>query len=405
MATAFFQPDFFANNRRALGTELSGGLFVLTAYAKMQRSADMAQPFTQEASMWYLTGIDAHDWKVIYDGTRGHTWLIEPDMSQVERIFDGAISSAEIRKISGADEIIPHKEFEPLLRQLARKHSAVHTVFPEDYGNFVHNPAPAKLVKLLERTFSSVLDCRQNLIKLRAIKQPREISAITKAVAITAKGFEALKKTQLRHEYDIESAFTTVFRAHKEQHAYDPIVASGYNACTLHYAVNNDQLQKNKPVLLDIGASFCHYAADISRTFTITPPTERQRRLHASLLKAQQQIIQLLKPGLSFRDYMTRSDEILIDAFLQANLIKSPDDTAGFRAIMPHAVSHGLGVDVHDRLGGGPVLKPGMVLTVEPGLYLPKEHCGMRIEDDILITETGHRNLSKAIPYDLDYLV
>jgi Xaa-Pro aminopeptidase len=140
------------------------------------------------------------------------------------------------------------------------------------------------------------------------------------------------------------------------------------------------------------------YAADITRTYAVGTPTDRQRAVHAAVETAHKAILALLKPGLSFAAYLSEVDQIMKQSLDSIGLLKTDSD---YHRYFPHAISHGLGLDVHESLGGHEALKPGMILTVEPGIYIPEEKIGVRIEDDILITEDGHRNLSGALPTGL----
>lgn len=398
------KPDFFAANRHRLLEQLKGGLVVVSAYTRLQWRSDMAANFSQESNFWYLTGIDEPDWQVIIDGTQGKTWLVMPEIDDVHRVFEGGLSAEEASKISGIDTIISAKDCDSLLRQLRRKHSVVYTVGPPPdakYYNFVLNPALKKNQQKLERIFDDVIDCRKDLAKLRAIKQPQEIKAMERAINLTIKGFEHVKQNihSYTYEYEIEADFTHLFRRQGAKgHAYEPIVAGGKNACTLHYTANNDRLKKNALVLMDIGAEVDGYTADITRTIQKGAASKRQAAVHAAVEMAQQRIIKLLKPELSVEEYQRSVDEIMADALKELNLYQ---DEASIRTYMPHAISHGLGIDVHDSLGGARYLQPGMVLTVEPGIYIPEEGIGVRIEDDILITEKGHRNLSQRLSTSL----
>lgn len=393
--------EFFVNNRRQIARSLNSGLMVLTAYDEMQRGADMAQPFEQEANFWYVSGISHPRWVMIYDGQRDHAWLVRPSVSQAQQIFDGSLPDAAALAQSGAQEVIDEDEFERVLRQLTRQHNTAHTIFQSpEQATFVHNPAQKQLTRRLERIFSKVSDCTIAMARRRGIKQPEEIRAIEKAVGLTMRAFERAK-TELgncRYEYQLQAPFEYEFTAAGARHAYDPIVASGANACTLHYTANADRLAKRHAVLCDIGARVDGYAADITRTYAVGEPTKRQREVHDELAAAHQQIIALLQPGLSLKQYQASVDEIMRGALSR---LKLGDNEATLRNYMPHAVSHGLGIDVHDRLGGVGELAPGMVITVEPGIYIPAERIGMRIEDDILITESGARNLSRALSTDL----
>ena len=146
------------------------------------------------------------------------------------------------------------------------------------------------------------------------------------------------------------------------------------------------------------GARVGGYAADITRTYAIGTPSQREKDVHAEVEKAHRAIIDLIKPGASIKQYSASVDEIMKQALQNLNLFNTPDD---YRRYFPHAVSHGLGIDVHDSLGGFETFLPGMVLTVEPGVYIPEEGIGVRIEDDILVTEDGNRNLSAALPTSL----
>jgi len=140
------------------------------------------------------------------------------------------------------------------------------------------------------------------------------------------------------------------------------------------------------------------YAADITRTYAIGTPSRREKDVHAEVEQAHQAIIDLIKPETSVKEYMAAVDDIMKQALRNLNLLKTPDD---FRRYFPHAISHGLGIDVHDSLGGFKAFQPGMVLTVEPGIYIPEEGIGVRIEDDILVTKDGNKNLSAALPTSL----
>jgi Xaa-Pro aminopeptidase len=210
------------------------------------------------------------------------------------------------------------------------------------------------------------------------------------------------KLPTLRYEYEVEAEFSYYLRRHGAKgHAYDPIVASGQNACTLHYVDNTSRLKKRQLLLLDIGARSGGYAADITRTYALGEPTKRQVAVHEAVQDAQRQIISLLKPDLSIEEYHRDVDVIMKQALLSLGLMKDMEDDTAYRTYFPHAISHGLGIDVHDSLGGPRYLQPGMVLTVEPGIYIPDEGIGVRIEDDILITDTGHANLSARLSTDL----
>jgi len=396
--------DFFRANRERLAEATKGGVVVVPAYSQMQRGNDAAFQFEQEANFWWLTGIDAPDWQVIIDGTRGKSWLVMPHVSSTHQIFDGSLSSEDAKKISGVDAVIDEDEALTILRDLALKHSVVHAIGDSPYAehfDFVLNPAPKKTWKMLERMFSDVQDCRRALAKLRAIKQPAEIAAIKKAIKLTVKSFEDVKVLlpEFKTEYEVEAEFTYAFRrAGAAGHAYDPIVASGKSAVTLHYNSNNQKLKNNSLLLLDIGARVDGYAADITRTYAVGNPNAREVEVHAAVASAQKQIIALLKPDLSIEEYEKAVEIIMRKALEGLGLLKKPED---YRRYFPHAISHGLGVDVHDSLGGPTKFLPGIVLTVEPGIYIPEEGIGVRIEDDILITETGHINLSAALPTSL----
>lgn len=389
---------FHRQNRERLFDVINGALVVLTAYDAVQQSGDMQAAFLQEASFWWLTGINEPGWKLILDGTRRHSTLVRPERSEVDVIFNGESDDEKVKELSCVDDIVDGKEFEKLLRQLHRHHAVVQTHEDKAAYGFVLNPAQHALRAVLERHFDSVSDCGRILHALRAIKQPEEIARMRRAIQLTVHAFEDVRVQldTLKTEYGVEAEFTYRFRQANAQHAYEPIVASGINACTLHYVENSGACRAREMVLIDIGARVDGYCADITRTYCLNP-TKRQREVHAAVEAAQRQIIECIRPGISIADYIRRSDEVMKQALHDIGLLDDMNDIDTYRKYFPHAVSHGLGVDTHDSLGAPRYLEPGMVLTVEPGIYIPEERIGVRIEDDILVTEDGYENLSSGL--------
>jgi Xaa-Pro aminopeptidase len=397
---------FFRGNRQRLIGNLNGGIAVLTAHTKMQGASDAAASFEQEANFWWLSGLNAPGWWLIMDGVSGKSWLVAPEVSDTHELFDGSLSPEQALDISGADGVYGHDEAAERLRGLAKKHPLVYTLGEPSYARYVDftlNPAPKKLRGLLERTFTTVQDCRKELARLRAVKQPAELTAMAKAAVLTAEAFKEMKEslTSCRYEYEAEAELTYRFRRRGAAHAFAPIVASGKNACTLHYIENSGVIGKQHLVLIDAGARLDGYQADITRTYAIGEPTKRQAAVHKAVQEAERQIIALLKPELKVEDYVRSADTIMKEALISLGLMRSHEDDKSYRRYFPHAISHGLGADVHDSLGGWKYLQPGMVLTVEPGVYIPEEGIGVRIEDDIVITNDGRRNLSSRLSTDL----
>lgn len=393
--------------RHNLSERLEGGLYVLSAYASLQQQNDTAHSFQQEANFWYLTGIEEPDWLVIIDGSTGEEWLVKPEVDAIHEVFDGSLSAEQATKISGIKKVLTHDEGMALLRKLAKKHSVVHTIDNpphSEHFNFSLNPAVTANKRMLERTFNSVVDCQKDLAKIRAIKQPEEIKAIQKAINLTIDGFNTVKGglQSAGYEYELEAELSYMFkRKGGWRHAYEPIIAAGKNACTLHYIANNSKLQSRQLVLMDVGARVDGYAADITRTYVKGTPTKRQLEVHQAVEAANHDIIKLLEPELPVEEYIRSVDSRMKQALKDIGLLKDDDDNDTYRKYFPHAISHGLGIDVHDSLGGARYFEPGMVLTVEPGIYIPEEGIGVRIEDDILITPNGHKNLSAKLATSL----
>jgi Xaa-Pro aminopeptidase len=397
-------PDktFFAGNRERVYDALRGGILLVPAYAQMQRSNDTAYRFEQEANFWYLTGINYPDWWLLMDGKRRRSWLVAPNVEAHHELFDGSLSRDNATVISGITDIIDVREADSWLRQAARTHPLAYVVdvpHHAEYFGFTMNPVAREAKEKLARIFTKVEDFRLELSRLRVVKQPAEINAIQSAIDLTVNAFDDIKSriTTYRYEYEIEADFTHYFRKNgADGHAYDPIVAAGENACTLHYIHNNSRLKKGQLLLLDIGAKCQGYAADITRTYAYGTATKRQRQVHEAVAEAQRDIIGLIEPDLPFEDYYQLADTIMQKTLMKLGLISSMDSDA-YRRYFPHAIGHGLGIDVHDSLGKLRTLQPGMIITVEPGIYIPEEKIGVRIEDDILVTKNGHKNMSEKL--------
>jgi Xaa-Pro aminopeptidase len=233
------------------------------------------------------------------------------------------------------------------------------------------------------------------------IKQPEEISAIQSAIDITAASLENAFKSKYQYEYELEAEITAGFRRRGATgHAFAPIVAAGKRTCTLHNVANNAAIGKGELVVADVGADVEHYAADITRTVSFDEPSKRQQAVYDAVLEAQAFAFSLLKPGMSFQDYRDQTDNFIGEKQRKLGLIKTINDE-NIRKYYPHSASHFLGLNVHDVGDYSQPLQAGSVITVEPGIYIPEEAIGVRIEDDVLITEKGIKILSDKLPRHL----
>lgn len=399
--------DFFAGNRQRLCKELpAGSVVVLTAYTQAQRGHDFAHTFEQEANFWYLTGIDASDWLLILDTDTGEEMLISPDINSTIETFDGSLGAGAAIERSGIKNVRPRKELKRILEKLIAGKKRTYTVVPQrtDRYGFSPNPAHAKLRSRLKGA-KEIVDIRPILGTLRAIKQPIEVAAMQAAIDMTIDAFKVVfsEVHQYEHEYEASARATYEFMKRGANHAYDPIVATGVNACTLHHLGDATKMKSQDWVLFDIGARVHGYPADITRTIPLGPPTQRQIAIYEAVRRVHDFAVHMLRDGQNVREYLQQTDAKIGEELIKLGLIKK----STFKTVhkyMPHAISHGLGVDVHDPLGRPETFKAGMVLTVEPGIYIPEENIGIRLENDIHITADGPKNLSEHLPSELTFL-
>jgi Xaa-Pro aminopeptidase len=405
-----FSSEFFIGNRQRLKDLFTGTApIVLTANGLLQRGADTTYPFSQDASFWYLTGLNEPDLTLVMD--RDKEYLIVPERSARREAFDGAVSEEELGRCAGIQTVLSDKEgWERLATRLKKvKHVATLASSPpyiEPYGLYT-NPARATVNARLKSYNSDLelLDLSPHLIRMRMIKQPLEIAAIQAAIDITIASFkDATRPARLRkyaYEYELEAAITQGFRKRGASgHSFEPIVAGGRRAVTLHNLANNGALMADELIVVDIGAEVEHYAADITRTVGLTSVSRRQRSVHEAVQEIQQQAFGLLKPGVLVRDYEQQVEHLMGEKLRELGLIKSITHEA-VRHYYPHATSHFMGLNVHDIGDYDRPLEPGIVMTVEPGIYIPEEGIGVRIEDDVLITNKGIKILSNKLSREL----
>jgi len=405
-----FTSEFFAGNRQKLRELFTGTApIVLTANGLLQRGADSAYNFSQDASFWYMTGIDEPDIILVMD--RDKEYLIVPGRSAVRQAFDGSVDVEELTRCSGVETVYDDKAgWEQLHARLKKvKHAATLGVLPaylEQYGMYT-NPARNALVARLkaEKEDLELLDLSPHFIRLRSVKQPPELAAIQEAIDTTIASMkEAMRPAKLRgyeYEYEIEAELNRSFRRRGAAgHGFSPIVASGPRACTLHNVANSGRLAADELVVIDVGAEVEHYSADITRTYSLGTPSRRQQAVHEAVLDAQRFAFSLLKPGVILKDYEQAVHQYMGEKLRELGLIKtiSPENVHDF---FPHGTSHFLGLNVHDVGDYHSPLEPGMVLTVEPGIYVPQEAIGVRVEDDVLVTEGGIKILTAKLPRGL----
>lgn len=398
------QTDFFVQNRKRLRELFTGTApIILTANGLLQRNGDSTFPFRQDSSFWYFTGIELPDVVLVMD--KAKEYLIIPERDTSREAFDGHIEAEKLSAVSGVETVLADTVGWKQLGTRLKKVKHVATLAPApgyvaQHGLYT-NPARARLLRQIKQHNSDIklLDLRTHITRLRAIKQPVELAQIEEAIRLTG---SALKKVQrnlskYEFEYEAEAVITAAFRSHNAQHAYSPIVAAGANACTLHYVENGDVIPKYALILFDVGAEVSHYAADITRTYAVTTPSARQQQVFDAVQAVQAFAVDLLKPGVLMRDYEKSVHHFMGEKLRELGLIKNIEADS-VRKYYPHATSHFLGLDVHDVGDYELPLEAGMVLTVEPGIYIPEEGIGIRLEDNVLIEENGAKILSGNIP-------
>lgn len=405
--SSLFSSDFFIQNRRRLQAVLPEDVpIVVTANGLLQRGADSPYAFAQDANFWYLTGVEEPDVTLVIDGAR--EFLIAPVREGSRETFDGAIDRKKLIHASGVLDIINEAAGWKRVDEVLGKTKRVATLaaapnYIEQYGMY-SNPARLRLQERLHKHVPDLelIDIRTELARLRMVKQPVEIHTIQTAIDITSKSLkDAFKgdRSRYKQEYELEAEIAAGFRRRGATgHSFEPIVAGGKRACTLHNVANDHRFKTDEIVVVDVGAEYKHYAADITRTIALQKPTDRQQAVYDAVKATQQHAFDIIKPGITMAKFEQQVVAFMARQLRDLKLIKRKDDV---RDYFPHATSHFLGLNVHDVGDYEQPLQPGIVMTVEPGIYIPEEGIGVRIEDDVLVTETGIDIMSDSLPRKL----
>ena len=395
----------FRTRRKKLTKLVEQSLIVITGGDLVQKSSDETYEFEQDGYFYYLTGIDAPGWILVVNVEAGSEFLISTDESSYHNeVWEDKDTHEDIARISGIDDIRGKDEGWDSLNGLIKGKKAIASIVPHDrflvdFGMFI-NPSKIALVERLRSMHRGieVVDTTHHIRTLRTIKDDDEIAKIRKAVAITKLGLDAVtsKLSEYKHEFEIVADLTHSFTMQRSRHGYAPVVAHGNNASIIHYRSNNSPIETGKYLLIDVGARAGRYSADVTRTFAVGDVSERHKQIYNTVKEAQAVALEFIRPGVTMRESEMNMEKFLGNKLSELGII----DTVlrkNIRTYYPHALSHHLGIDIHDSCDYDQPFAPGMVVTVEPGIYLPDEGVGVRIEDDILITDTGIEILTKDI--------
>jgi len=417
-----YQPieaSFYTRNRAKFVKKLApNSIAVFNSNDILPTNADGTMRFRQNNDLFYLTGIDQEE----------SILVICPDFPKAEM--------REVLFIRKTDEKIALWEGHKLTKEEAVAMSGVQTVkWLEDFDSVFETLAALSesiylntnehlraAVQVETRDARFITGCKQRfplhtyrrsaplMHALRAIKEPEEIVQLQKACDITKDGFRRILSfiTPGKKEYELEAEFVHEFvRQGSRGFAYEPIIASGRNACVLHYIDNNQVCQAGDLVLFDVGAEYGNYNADMTRTIPVSGRfTKRQREVYDAVLRVMRTAFTVLRPGISIQDYHKEMGLVMQSELLSLGLISQADidgqdkDWPAYKKYFMHGTSHHLGLDVHDVGTMYEPIQAGMVFTVEPGIYIPEENLGIRLENNIVIQENGFLDLMANIPID-----
>jgi len=411
----------FINNRERFTALMErNSIAIFNSNDELPVNGDALHPFRQNSDLFWLTGIEQEDTMLVLfpdnpdPKFREVLVLVRPN--ELKEKWDGRRHRAEeARAISGIQTIVWLDILDTLMQPWIHLADNI-------YLNTNENDRKANLVPVRDYRFAACMRERYPLHnyrrsarimkQLRAIKSPLEIEVVQRAIDITQVAFERLLKF-IRPgvmEFEIEAEIIHSFLTQRATgEAYHSIIAGGDRARTLHYVSNSEECKTGELILMDFGAAYGGYAADLTRTVPVNGKfTSRQREVYNACLHLHDYAKSLLKPGITITDYTEKVGEEATSQFVKIGLLTEADvknqdkENPAYRKYLYHGISHHLGLDVHDLGTRTEPIQAGMLFTVEPGIYIEEEQMGVRIENNIWITETGNDDLMKNIPITAD---
>ena len=410
---------FAQNRKRLIDLMVSKVLAAVNANDVLPTNADGTLLIHPNSDLFFLSGIEQEE----------SILLLFPDASEAKnreilflrqpnehlQIWEGYKHSKEdARKISGIKNVQWLSEFPVIFRSLMCEAESIY-INSNEYkrANVEVQTRDARFIRQCQEDFPlhTYRRLAPLLHQLRVVKTDLELELLREAVDITAKGF----RRTLRFvkpgvtEYEVEAELAREFIKRRGKFAYTPIIASGKNNCVLHYLQNDQVCKKGQLLLMDVASSYANYNADLTRTIPVSGKfNRRQKKVYNAVLRVLRASIEGATVGKLHRDWQKESqahmnEELLKLGLLKKSQIKKQDpDNPACRKYFMHGLGHPLGLDVHDVGDNYAPFEPGTVLTVEPGIYLPEEGFGVRLEDDIVVTEEGPINLMAKIPIEPD---
>ena len=421
-----FSQQIFAERRRALLESMGDGVAVFFSAPVFIRNNDVEHEYRQDSDFFWLTGFDEPSSVLVLSNVHASheavLFLRPRDPSR--EIWDGPrVGVDDAVRVLGADAAFLISELAEKLPDYLSDAKRLVYRFGVEASHDEQILAAIRKVRAKQKLVvapTEIVDTSRFVHESRLKKDASEIEAMSRASAITHEAHLAAMRVAVpgAYEYEVEAEILRTYRKHgAERAAYGSIVGSGPNATILHYRKNDRRIEKGDLLLIDAGAEFDYYASDVTRTFPVDGKfTDAQRTIYELVLQAQLAAIDVIRPGATIDDVHQCAVRVLTTGLIQLGLLSGNVDEAvekgTYKAFYMHGTSHWLGMDVHDVGGYFSDVKvkrqfqPGYVLTVEPGIYIAQDAeveaqfrgIGIRIEDDILVTETGSRNLTAAIP-------